>query len=80
MLTLPSGMTSTAPYNCASSHHAFDTNSTNGIPSLFGQEIAHTTGASDILTSTIEFAAKSALTSEAGVYTTTLTLIATATY
>jgi hypothetical protein len=80
MLTLPTGMTSTAPYNCASGHHAFDANTSTGIPSTFGQEIAHTTGASDILTSTIEFAAKSALTSEAGVYTTTLTLIATATY
>jgi hypothetical protein len=80
MLTLPTGMTSTAPYNCASGNHAFDANTSTGIPSTFGQEIAHTTGASDILTSTIEFAAKSALTSEAGVYTTTLTLIATATY
>lgn len=80
MLTLPSGMTSTAPYNCASGHHAFDSNTSTGIPSEFGEEIAHTTGASDVLTSTLEFAAKSSLTSEAGVYTTTLTFIATATY
>jgi hypothetical protein len=80
MLTIPTGMTSTAPYNCSANHHAFDNNGTTGTTSTFGQELAHTTGASDILSSTIEFAAKSSLTSEAGVYTTTLTLIATATY
>lgn len=80
MLTLGPDQVSTAPYGCATGHHSFDNNSTNGTASQFGQEIARTTGASDITSSTIEFAAKSANTSEAGVYTTTLTLIATATY
>lgn len=80
MLTLGAGVTSTAPYNCAANNHAFDASTTSGISSQFGQEIAKTSGATDITSSTVEFAAKSANTSEAGVYTTNLTLIATATY
>jgi hypothetical protein len=80
MSTLGTGVTSDAPYNCASGHHGFDTNTTTGTKSLFGQQIAHTSGATDVVTSSIEFAAKSANTSEAGVYFTDLVLIATATY
>ena len=80
MLTLGAGVTATTPYNCAANNHSFDSSTTSGIPSTFGQEIAKTSGASDIVSSTIEFGAKSANTSTAGVYTTTLTLIATATY
>lgn len=80
MATLGSGTVATAPYDCISGRHGFDTNATTGTTSMFGQQIANTTGATDTTTSAIEFAAKSANTSEAGVYTTTLTLIATATY
>jgi hypothetical protein len=80
MSVLDTGMVASAPYNCATGNHGFDTNTSTGTKSTFGQEIAHTSGASDILTNTIQFAAKSSLTTEAGVYTTTLTLIATATY
>lgn len=80
MLTLGAGVTATAPYNCLANNHAFDANTSTGISSTFGQEIAKTSGATDIVTSTIEFAGKSANTSEAGVYTTTLNLIATAKY
>lgn len=80
MKALGSGVTATAPYNCATGNHGFDSNTSTGIPSTFGQQIAATGGATDITTSQIEFAAKSALTTEAGVYVTTLTLIATATY
>lgn len=69
-----------APYNCGAGQHGFDTNSTDGTTSTFGDAIAHTTGATDIVASTMEFAAKSANTSEAGVYVTDLVLIATATY
>jgi hypothetical protein len=69
-----------APYNCGANQHGFDTNSTDGTMSTFGDQIAHTTGATDIVASTMEFAAKSANTSEAGVYVTDLVLIATATY
>jgi hypothetical protein len=79
MLTLGTGVSASAPYDCLPDNHAFNTSS-SGITSTFGQEIAHTSGATDISASTIEFAAKAANTSEAGVYTTTLTLIATATY
>lgn len=80
MATLGSGTVADAPYDCISGRHGFDTNGTNGTTSTFGDAIAHTTGATDVTTSAIEFAAKSANTSEAGVYTTDLTLIATATY
>jgi hypothetical protein len=77
MSILGTGLSATSPYNCASGLHGFDTTNTT---TLYGQQIAATSGATDVSTSTIEFAAKSANTSEAGVYTTTLTLIATATY
>lgn len=80
LATLGAGTTADTPYNCLSGNHGFDTNGTTGTTSLFGQQIAHTSGATDTTTSAIEFAAKSANTSEAGIYTTTLTLIATATY
>jgi hypothetical protein len=78
--TLGAGVTADAPYNCASGAHGFDNNTTNGTASQFGQSIAHTSGATDIVSSTVEFAAKSANTSEAGVYITDLQLVATATY
>lgn len=77
MQSLGASVTATAPYNCLAGNHGFDLTNTTA---LFGQEIAKTAGATDISTSVIEFAAKSANTSEAGVYTTALTLIATATY
>jgi len=80
MSTLGTGVLASTPYDCAALNHTFDSNTSTGISSTFGQEIAHTAGATDVTESTIEFAAKSANTSEAGVYTTTLTLIATATY
>jgi hypothetical protein len=78
--TLGSGTSADAPYDCASGRHGFDTSNSTGTTSAFGDAIAHTSGATDTTTSTLEFAAKSANTSEAGVYTTDLTLIATATY
>ncbi|HEX8226795.1 MAG TPA: hypothetical protein VF572_02910 [Candidatus Saccharimonadales bacterium] len=77
MSVLGTGMTATAPYNCGAGLHAFDQTETTA---LYGHEIGQTLGATDVATSTIEFAAKSANTSEAGVYTTALTLIATAKY
>jgi hypothetical protein len=80
MSTLGLDTVGDAPYDCASGRHGFDTSNTTGTTSTFGDAIAHTTGATDVVTSTIEFAAKSANTSEAGVYTTDLVLIATATY
>ena len=67
-----------APYNCASGNHTFDVANTN---TTYGQSIADTGGgALDVQVGTMEFAAKAALTTEAGIYTTTITFIATATY
>lgn len=80
MSALGAGQTAGVPYNCTAGNHGFDNNTTNGTLSQFGQTMASTSAPSDISTSTMELAAKSANTSQAGVYTTTLTLIATATY
>ncbi len=64
-------------YGCLAGSHTFDVANTN---TTFGQDIVTTAGATDRSTSTIELAAKAAGTTEAGVYTTRLQLIATATY
>ncbi len=77
MSALGAGQTATAPYDCVPGKHSFDITNVNTV---YGQEIGRTSGATDVSASTIELAAKSAGTTEAGVYTTTLTLIATATY
>jgi hypothetical protein len=74
---LGSGVTATAPYNCSAGNHAFDVTNTN---TTYGQQIASTAGANDEVQNSIEFSAKSATTSEAGIYTSTLTFIATGTY
>jgi hypothetical protein len=64
-------------YQCAGGNHAFDVANTN---TTYGDELIRTVGATDVSTSTLELAAKAAGTTEAGIYTTTLQLIATATY
>ncbi len=73
------GQSAAAPllYGCAANNHTFDVANTNTV---YGQDIVTTAGATDASTSTLELAAKAAGTTEAGVYTSTLTLIATATY
>ncbi len=73
------GQTAAAPllYGCLAGSHTFDVANTN---TTYGQDIVTTPGATDRSTSTIELAAKAAGTTEAGVYTTRLQLIATATY
>jgi hypothetical protein len=71
------GVTATAPYNCSAGSHTFDVTNTN---TTYGQQIASTAGATDEAQNSIEFSAKSATTSEAGIYTSTLTFIATGTY
>lgn len=71
------GQTAAANYNCLAGNHAFDVANTN---TMYGQNVTTTAGATDVSTSTIELAAKAAGTTEAGIYTSTLTLIATATY
>lgn len=71
-----SGVTSTN-YNCGANSHAF--NRTNTV-STYGDEVAKTTAPGDEVVSTLEFMAKAATTSEAGIYTTVIGLIATGTY
>jgi hypothetical protein len=75
--TIGASQTALAPYNCLAGNHGFDVTSTN---TTYGNPIVTTAGATDKSTSTIELAAKAAGTTEAGIYTTTLQLIATAKY
>ncbi|HEX8182550.1 MAG TPA: hypothetical protein VF575_03020 [Candidatus Saccharimonadales bacterium] len=75
--TVGAGQTADPLYGCQTNNHTFDVANINTV---YGQNIASTAGATDSSTSVVELAAKSAGTTEAGVYTTTLTLIATATY
>jgi len=75
--TAGAGQTADPIYACGVNNHSFDVANTNTI---YGENISTTAGATDASTSTLELAAKSAGTTEAGTYTTTLTLIATATY
>ncbi len=58
---------------------AFDTDPANGTGSTYGQAIA-TKAAGDFSTGTLAFVGQVANTTEAGIYTTTLTFIATGTY
>ena len=84
--TAGAGQTAIAPYNCAASNHGLDITTACGgandgnITCLYGQKIASTTTASDETQSTIEWAAKAANASAAGIYTTTMTFIATGSY
>lgn len=73
------GQSSSTPllYGCGANNHTFDVANTNTV---YGENIVTTAGATDPSSSTLELAAKAAGTTEAGIYTTTLQLIATATY
>jgi hypothetical protein len=64
-------------HGCLAGNHKFNPTNTNTV---YGQNIVTTPGATDRSTSVLELAAKAAGTTEAGIYTTTLQLIATATY
>lgn len=64
-------------FGCLAGNHKFNTTFTN---TTYGQPFVRTTGATDVSTTNFELAAKAASTTEAGVYTSKLQLIATATY
>ncbi len=73
---LGTGVTS-ANYGCAANSHAFNEPNTIGT---YGDTIASMAAPSDEVQSTMEFMAKAATTTEAGIYTTNLSFIATGTY
>ncbi len=81
-------VTAAAPYNCGSNNHGWDNDSVAGagandattVGSAYGDTIASTTGPLDFEENIMEFAAKSALTTEAGIYSSSLNYIATGTY
>jgi hypothetical protein len=72
-----SGVTADAAYACLANNHTFDRTSAT---STYGDVLASTSGPGDEVQSTVELMAKAATTTEAGIYTTTLSMIATGTY
>lgn len=75
--TSPSGFGTQNDFGCNAGYHKFNDTLTN---TTYGQPFVATTGATDKSTTNFEIGAKAANTTEAGVYTTNLQLIATATY
>jgi len=71
------GLTAAAPYNCGAGNHGWDP---AVVGATYGDIVASTATASDVYESTMEFAAKSALTTAAGVYSSPLNYIATGLY
>jgi hypothetical protein len=75
--TTTSPITVDPVYACSAGNHALDTAAT---VSTYGDVLASTTGALDTTTVPMEFSAKSATATEAGIYTSTFTFIATGSY
>lgn len=74
------GTSVAAPFNGAASNHGFDTNTSTGTLSPYGATLVSTAGPTDEVNPELEFMAKAATTTEAGIYTTSINLIATGTY
>jgi hypothetical protein len=79
------GQTATAPYNCAANNHAIDlgtacSSGEGNVSCTYGDRLASTAAPNDESQSTMEFGAKAASSTEAGIYTATFTFIATGTY
>ncbi len=77
-LTAGSGQTADAGYACAAGNHSFDT--TNLTSSTYGDAVMTTPGPTAEAAGTIDFMGKAATTTNSGVYTSTLTFIATGIY
>ena len=74
---LGTGVTGDNSYNCAANNYKLDTTNTTATG---GQQIAHMTGANAETQTTVTMLAKAASTTEAGIYTTSLSFIAAPTY
>jgi hypothetical protein len=75
--TLGANLAAVAPYDCAAGNHGWDP---AAVGATYGDIVATTNDPNDAEESVMEFAAKSALTTEAGVYSTALNYIATGSY
>ncbi len=75
--TAGASQTAAVPYNCAADNYSFDLAQTN---TTYGQTVATTSGANDVSSSELTFAAKASSTTQAGIYNTNLTMVATARY
>lgn len=84
------GLTANATFGCSAGNHGWDGNTLNGtggngtandnITSTYGKQVATLAAPTAEVQSTMEFAAKSALTTPAGIYTIGLSFIATGSY
>jgi hypothetical protein len=85
-----SGLTANATFGCSAGNHGWDGNTNTGtggngtandnITATYGKQVATLAAPTAEVQSTMEFAAKSALTTPAGIYTIGLSFIATGTY
>jgi hypothetical protein len=78
LTNLGANITATTPYDHAA-NYAFDDNNTTGTQSTYGDQIASMV-ASGEQSGELQFVGNIANTTESGIYTTTLTFIATGTY
>lgn len=75
------GLTGAVPYNCSAGNHGWDTATANdNLTATYGDTVASLAAPTGEVQSTMEFAAKSALTTPAGIYTIGLSFIATGSY
>ena len=69
-----------APYNVSGQYGMDNTSSPDNVTTTYGSKIASTAGAVSNVSNTLTFAATAANTTPAGIYTATMTLIATGTF
>jgi hypothetical protein len=81
-VTPGTGVAAAGNYGCAGSSHLLDITSGTNVTSLYGQPVATETGpqAESGSQTTVNFNAKAATTTRAGIYTAALSFIATGTY
>ncbi len=72
--------TADAGYACGAGSHSFDTTNTPNLTSTFGDRVLFTAGPTVESAGTVDFVGKSSTTTKSGVYTSTLTFIATGIY
>jgi hypothetical protein len=67
-------------YNCGAGSHDLEIGAVNGTTSTYGSLIASTAGPTAEMQNTVEYNAKAATTTKAGIYTAAMTFIATGKY
>jgi hypothetical protein len=73
-------MNPVAPYNTAGQYGMDNASAPNNVTTTYGSTIATSSGATNSVNNTLTFAATASNTTPAGIYTATMTLIATGTF